>query len=369
MPIWFHGECSRDLGILVEHRPVRPIAKRKYDRVPIPGASRDLILQEDAWENVQQPYDIAIRPLLRDPFLHRTIRRVVQWLNTDGYQRLEDSYDPDLFRLGTCMDGGTVENLLGRFGRCTVTFDCDGRWFLKSGEAAVAPENADKALTLINPTGYNARPVLSIRTTGTGRAVLLVRNADGTQSAVRLNASGMGVTVTVDCETQKAVYGNGRSANSAVSFLGPAPRLRAGESVVDASGDEVLAFEKGTFTNKGLDDQSATDLFLRSIGHVAVTAGESYTVTPTKSAVVYVYFYAANTAASEFLSRVSGSGECLTFTVPAGAAYIRVLVNTGAAIMPEDIPFARLHCNGSGTAGGAATTILGWNITPRWFTV
>ena len=52
MPIWFNGKCSTDLGILVEHRPVRQIAQRRLERIPVPGASRDIIqYQEDAWEN------------------------------------------------------------------------------------------------------------------------------------------------------------------------------------------------------------------------------------------------------------------------------------------------------------------------------
>ena len=366
MSFWIDKIKSDDNSLIVTETPVRPVARQKHSLVEIPGGF-DIVETEDAWERVVQPYKIAVLPRFGE-LLPRAVDRALQWLNAPGVHRLEDIWDPDVFRLGRILDLPEVERVLLAAGRATVLFDCDARRFLKIGEAAVAPESADAALTLINPTGYNARPVLSIRTTGTGRAVLIVRNADGTRSAVKLTPSG-NVTVTVDCETQKAVYGNGRSANGIVSFLGPAPRLRAGESVVEATGDEVLAFEPGTFTNKGLDDQNATDLYLRSIGHVAVTAGQSYTVTPAKSASVYVYFYAANTAASEFLSRVSGSGESFNFTVPAGAAYIRVLANTGSPITPADIPFARLHCNGSGTAGGAAATIVSWNITPRWFTV
>lgn len=232
MPIWFNGKCSTDLGILVEHRPVRQIAQRRLERIPVPGASRDIIqYQEDAWENVPQPYDIAIVPALRrSKDLPLYARQVMEWLHAPtDYVKLSDSYDPNMFRMAAyTATGEKIENMLAKFGRATITFDCDGRWFYQDGDVWQAVDLAE-SLTLSNPTPYKALPLISI--TATGSVGLVVNNyVNGTlkhHTGYILNIGTRSKTVRIDSEKKgDAKYSDGTNANGIVVVSGdPYPKL------------------------------------------------------------------------------------------------------------------------------------------------
>ena len=219
--IFWNGKSSDDLNVFVEHFPSQSRATKKYSRISVPGRNGDLIFEEDSFENEIQPYEIYISAKERKlPF---AARKVSEWLfSAKGYQRLVDSYDPDVFRLAFFSGPLDVENILNMFGRATIEFDCKPQRFLVSGERIIFASNGG---IIENPTSFTALPIIIVR--GSGEGLL---NIAGT--VVRL--SSINDNVILDCEAQNAYKGTENLNNtiSAPEF----PVLFAGNNEISWSG-------------------------------------------------------------------------------------------------------------------------------------
>lgn len=217
--IWYHGISCADVRVVVERFPNVILPSRKGEKISVPGRSGDILIQQDAWENVRQPYDIYISA--ERPRLCSVAHQVAEWLLVPGYNRLEDSYWLDYFRLATYAGGAEIENVLGRFGRATIEFDCMPQRWLKSGEHPVAVSGP---IDLMNPTPYTAAPLITV-SGGTGAGAVTI--GDYTIELDRCDG------ILLDCETEDATR-NGQNFNLSVS--GSFPKLPAGKIPVSFSG-------------------------------------------------------------------------------------------------------------------------------------
>ena len=196
--IWFDKQSSEDLGVYVESYPKRSIPKRKYETVSVPGRNGDILFTQDAFENETREYEIYISA--KDVKLHNIAHRVVQWINRPGYLRLEDSYEPDYYRMAYYTGGADIENYLDEFGRATISFSCLPQRFLKSGEYAM---KITKNQYLINPSPYPSKPLIKI--TGSGNGTLTI-------GGKTVNFASIDSFLFVDCELQD-VYKNAINCN------------------------------------------------------------------------------------------------------------------------------------------------------------
>lgn len=98
--VWFNGVSSRDAGVKhVEHYPDLNRPARKVDVFSVPGRSGSVIFPQNAWEDIERQYDIFAGDGLRGTAPGKFMS-ISEWLNSaDGYARLEDTYEPDIFRL------------------------------------------------------------------------------------------------------------------------------------------------------------------------------------------------------------------------------------------------------------------------------
>lgn len=220
--IEFDGVRSTALGVFVEKYPPRPIPKRKHEKFSVPGRNGDVIVYEDAWENIVQPYDIYLSA--EKPGLPLVAAKVTRWLMTDGYRRLEDEYDRDTFRLAAFLGPVDLENTLNEFGRARIEFDCLPQRFLKSGARAIS---ATKGMTLQNPTGHTACPMLSVYGSGSGTITI------GDYS---LSLSVITNGMTLDCAEEEAYFYSGSVLNLNTVVSGAYPKLPAGGSRVTWAG-------------------------------------------------------------------------------------------------------------------------------------
>ena len=189
--IWWHGKSSDDVNVIVERYPSITIPTRKQEKVSVPGKNGDLIIEQDAFENYTQRYEVYVSA--EQPRLTTISHTVAEWLMVKGYQRLEDSYWLDTFRLA-CYKGGTsIENVLNRFGRATIEFDCKPQRFYKSGDLPIVLTNGQK---LANPSAFTAKPLLVI--TGSGAGTI----SDGTHTLTLTDCD-----VTVDCDIMQIYKG------------------------------------------------------------------------------------------------------------------------------------------------------------------
>lgn len=219
--IYFNGKCSDDYNLIVESFPVRPIPRRRVVSQSIPGRNKALLLTEPAFENVIQRYDVYISAEERAS-LQTAARAVSEWLSQPGYCRLEDSYDPDVFRLAYFTGGQELENTLNMFGRASIEFSCAPQRFLKDGERALTVSGSG---LLVNPTQMTALPL--IRARGTGSFIV----GDITVEITDQPTAGY---IDLDSDIEDAFAGN-VNCNGFVRLLdGDFPVLPAGETEIEA---------------------------------------------------------------------------------------------------------------------------------------
>ena len=216
--ITWHGVPSSEVPVVVEHPPGRTVPKRKMSIISIPGSNRDILITEDAYESVSQPYEIHIPP--NRPRLDIAVQNVMRWLCVDGYNRLEDSYEPHVFRLAYYPGGQTVENILNKAGKVRIEFICRPERWLKTGEVPIVLYIAGN---IINPTDNVAKPLITVRGSGTGTLTV------GGKTISMTDCNG----VVLDCEDEDAYRGS-TNMNSTVS--GTFPVIESGAVAVSWTG-------------------------------------------------------------------------------------------------------------------------------------
>lgn len=225
----FNGKSVKDFGVYVSGADTFISSAPNIESKTIPGRNGDLLIADGAYKNVSIPYTCQI---LKD--FESNFRNLSGWLFSDpGYQRLEDSYHPEYFRLGSAETALEAEmTALNREGEFKVTFNCKPQMFLLSGETAVT---LGESTTLINPTMFKARPLLRVYATST-QTVTLVFNDVTTVTVANANDLEY---IDIDCEIGEAYCGD-VNANDQVSFMSTEsddlPYLKAGNNIITCSG-------------------------------------------------------------------------------------------------------------------------------------
>lgn len=221
--ITFNGVSSEHYGINVEREPDYEYPERDYEIVHVPGRNGDIVVDKGSYKNTTRSYNIAVGSVERN--FTDMAKDILKWLHSSsGYARLEDSYEPDFFRLAMCKETGTVTNIFGHAGRCTIKFNCKPQRFLKTGERNVT---FTRTGSLVNPTGFEALPTIKVY--GNGDGVLSV-------GGDTVTISGIDSFLVLDSEVGD-VYKNSQNMNSRVVFSNGFPTLKSGTNSVSFSGN------------------------------------------------------------------------------------------------------------------------------------
>lgn len=219
--LYFNGHSSDEYFCHIEHKPEIPVPEAKYEEYEVPGRNGKLHADLGYYDNVTVTYQLYFHG--KNPTAEDT-RTVKKWLaGTPGAHQLSDGYDPSFFYFATAKPG-SISNILNKYGRLSVDFDCDPRHFLVSGYQAAALENGQ---TLLNPLDQVALPYLEI--TGNGAEGKVVVN--GVEFAAMPPADRV---LYADCENWDAYVTGGTNANALVG--GTWPTLRPGENTISWSG-------------------------------------------------------------------------------------------------------------------------------------
>ncbi len=229
--ISWNGERSDQYGIYVEKYPNFQKPLRKFDKYTVPGRNGDIIMMQDAWENVEQKYDIFAgngeKHSVPDSFSH-----VADWLySPNGYCELWDDFDPTHFRLAYVSEQINVDSLsIGRVGRATLTFNCKPQRFLMSGKNQI--EIHATPFTVYNPTAFAAKPLIFVERSAAGSGTVSV---NGTIFTITdLPEYGL----FIDCEKLNCTDINGNNMNSIVSSnTNKFATLDAGQNAIGSTGN------------------------------------------------------------------------------------------------------------------------------------
>jgi len=215
---WAGVPLSTVTNVLIEEAPETNRPARKVDRYEVPGRNGDIVVAQDAWENVPRTYDLVAY----GGDYNQMTSALMEWLYApSGYQRLEDSFDALVYRLAYVSEATDIENLVNENGRCTVSFECDPRRFLKTGESAVTLSGTG---TITNPTRFTAKPIITVSGSGNGTI-----ECGGNTITIAGIYDGM----TIDCEQMDA-YAGTTNLNNLVS--GSFPVIPSGEQTITITG-------------------------------------------------------------------------------------------------------------------------------------
>ena len=214
--IIYNGVSSEDLHILVQHPPEYGFPEKDSEATHVPGRNGDVIVDSGTWLNVDRTYDLAI-DATGDVTYTDLASRFTQWLHSAcTYARLEDSYEPDYYRMAIYKNSGSISNLFNKAGTIEVSFNCKPQRFLKSGEEIEVFRTSGTYYR--NPTEFTAKPKIIIH--GSGSGSINVGNYS-------ININNITDGMVIDSEIQD-VYKGTINCNSSVSF-DEFPKLVAGD--------------------------------------------------------------------------------------------------------------------------------------------
>lgn len=219
--IVYNGETSVDYGMVVAEAPTFERPSRKQTVYTIPGRNGSIVMQDDAWSDVTRSYRVWLADS-PDKDLVETVNAIEAWLNSqNGYQRLEDSFEPDIFRLGYYSGGDNVSNNFMQYGETTIRFTCRPERFLKEGEHEI---NLTSSSQIYNPTRFTSKPLIHIEGSGT--------------VTISINGTVMQATITdyinIDTESMNAYRLPAENMNNKIT--GTFPTIAPEKNTVSITG-------------------------------------------------------------------------------------------------------------------------------------
>lgn len=230
--ITYNGKSSADYGVWVSGGGTFDAPSRDVQTVSVPGRNGDLTFDNGRFTNIPVTYPAFIS----NRFQPR-IDDFRAWLCSHvGYQRLEDTYHPDEFRIGVYKSGlsvsPTARNLAGSF---ALTFDCKPQRYLKSGEQ---PMTFSASGVVRNPTNYAALPL--IRCNGQSGTV--------TVNGKKVTITGCTNHVMLDCDMMEAYEGTANRNGTTTLNNGVFPTLAPGNNAVSFTGFTSVVITPRFFT-------------------------------------------------------------------------------------------------------------------------
>lgn len=157
--IVYGGVSSTNYGIVVSEAPSFDKSTRKRTIYNVPGRNGSVLFEEDAFEEKQRNYRVFLSDN-KISNLSEVVTNFTNWIYSQkGYQKLEDSFEPDIFRLAYFVGGNDISNEMMQAGETTLSFMCRPERFLRSGDQEIEISNGD---SLINPTNFSAKPLIYI---------------------------------------------------------------------------------------------------------------------------------------------------------------------------------------------------------------
>lgn len=217
----FAGKSSLDFGIRISGEATFNRPRRKYSSHDIPGRNGSLIIDEDSFENIDLSYPAFIIQGMPD-----RIRDFANYMGSfAGYQRIEDTYAPDTFRLGQYSSGLEMQSsgYMNRQGKFDITFNCKPQRFLKSGEI---PITFNTNGNIWNRTNFASQPLLRVYGSGAGTVSI---------GDYIITISDIDDYVDIDCEIMDA-YKGAVNCNGNVAFSADNIKIPTGVNGLNFTG-------------------------------------------------------------------------------------------------------------------------------------
>ena len=220
--ITFNNIDSSFYNIQVESPPSYIMPERDYEVIHIPGRSGDIVIAKKSYKNVPRPYRIAVGSHTES--YDTQVQGISEWLHSaSGYARLEDTYEPDVYRMAMYTEENEISNIYNQAGRTTITFNCKPQRFLKAGDDVI---KITASGTIQNKTYQTALPIIDVK--GAGEGILTINGNP-------IEISSIAGNITINSEIQD-VYSHTINSNDKVIFSKGFPVLTPGNNTIAFSG-------------------------------------------------------------------------------------------------------------------------------------
>jgi len=406
----FGGINSADFGIYISGEGVFDAPKRAVETVTVPGRNGDIIIDLGHYENITVEYPAYIVESSLGSFSSQ-LRAFRNALSSQvGYQRLTDTIHTDEYRMATFIEGFET-NVIKHNTAASISlkFNCKPQRWLTSGETSISVDSGD---TLINPTRYEAKPLLEVD----GYGGINIDNSLIQIQAVLIGEVPLSTTQSVTyteipnhggLQATYAITFDGSLLNSsdriAVKGLTAVCRFDSAYDVVSAVPAHRDKFAANVYANNMVGVSYVNDIAFRygtsasgSSGGEPITIGAqdgstAYTATPTMT--VNWSYNGANALTIDIYQFVEGIawisnhgygyidpfkmagnstksalGAPLYFDLEIGEAYKiengAVVSVNNAVTIPVDLPVLKPL---TGTAITFDSTITSLKVVPRWW--
>lgn len=158
--LMFGGINSLDYGVGITGAGVYSAPERDVEIIEVAGRNGAYIMDNGRFNNIEVIYNAGMGATTQEGFTKKLSDFRNAMLSQVGYQRLEDEYNPDEFRLGAYIGGLNVSpdanSMAGEF---ELRFNCKPQRYLKTGEDSIDITSGDK---LINPTMFESHPLIAV---------------------------------------------------------------------------------------------------------------------------------------------------------------------------------------------------------------
>lgn len=222
------GVNSADYEIYVADKNQFAAPARDVDIVKVPGLNGTLCLDNGRWENQPLKYLLYIR--------RNNVENIKAFrahlMDSSGYKKVQDSFNPDEYYLARFVDAFDVETSDRARAAFEITMDRKPQCYLITGDDVI--EVTSSGATIKNPTRFNAKPL--IRAYGTGSMTI---------NGATLAISSANIYTDLDCDIQEAYKG---STNCNGNVSGDFPELVPGSNTITFSGFSKLEITPHWYT-------------------------------------------------------------------------------------------------------------------------
>lgn len=215
----FGGKSLTDFDTFFDGSQLFITPQKSVEKVSVIGRNGDLIIDNNRFENVTIPVNCFIRTNFQENYAGL----MNYLLSRKGYQKLETSNEPDIYRMAQFV--ASIEPNTGAWnnsGQFTLEFDCKPEKWLKSGEIEVSVIAGTGDITLFNPTNFIAKPLIHVKGGG-------AFTVNGYSYSVNQTATQW---ATIDCENMD-VYRGSTNLNPYYTYVTKEfPELNPGANVL-----------------------------------------------------------------------------------------------------------------------------------------
>lgn len=221
----FAGTPSTTFGLYINGQGTFGAPAHSFEITTIPGKNGDLIFDNKRFEN----YDLKYSSFIMEEFKDQIAAFRNFMLSKRTYQRLEDTYHPNEFRMAVFKEAFDPDVWFDNsFGSFDVVFNCKPQRFLKSGE--VKQEFEESSFSIENPTLFPAKPLIRVHATEHGSGLL-------TMGGAVFTISDIPSFVDLDFETMNAYFGSTSMNRNVILSTIDYPDLVPGVNNFTFSGD------------------------------------------------------------------------------------------------------------------------------------